>query len=287
SASGASKDVLSSKEKCYFPFKIYRSVRNSEKRLHFSHVFHPCGKVGGDFYHTVSVNEHAFMIFLCDVMGHGVRSALVTALIRAQLDNCTALATHPAQLLTQMNERLCCMFNHLEDTLFATACCGYFDLSSGVATFACGGHHNPLVFHKGKNVLNPFETTQKNIGPALGLFPNATYHECMVDIHDDHVFMFYTDGVTEVLNEAQEEFGLHRLTNHIKKDIDLDGRLILSSIMQELITFSGRREWDDDICIFAIDIVETGPVIEEDSDIDTIIDVMTMLRSEHPDDSAR
>ena len=61
-------------------------VQPSESLLQFRHRYHPTGQVGGDFFNVLPLAPTKAGLFICDVMGHGVRSALVTAMVRALVE---------------------------------------------------------------------------------------------------------------------------------------------------------------------------------------------------------
>ena len=64
--------------------------------LHFCHRYHPTGQVGGDFFNVLRLSDTQAGLFICDVMGHGVRSALVTAMVRALVEELRPMAMDPA-----------------------------------------------------------------------------------------------------------------------------------------------------------------------------------------------
>jgi phosphoserine phosphatase RsbU/P len=74
--------------------------------LRFSHRYYPASEVSGDFFSVVPLSNETAGVFICDVMGHGMRSALVTAMLRAIVEELSAEASDPEVLLTRMNRDL-------------------------------------------------------------------------------------------------------------------------------------------------------------------------------------
>ena len=72
-------------------------------RLRFSHLYLPASLIGGDFFFTVRVSDSCAGIFICDVMGHGVRSALITSMLRALIEGLGPEAADPGQLMARLN----------------------------------------------------------------------------------------------------------------------------------------------------------------------------------------
>src|SRR5215468_12653155 len=71
-------------------------------KLRFCHRYLPATLMGGDFFHIARLSDDAAAVCVCDVMGHGVRAALITAMMRAMIESHSADATDPGQLLTQL-----------------------------------------------------------------------------------------------------------------------------------------------------------------------------------------
>jgi phosphoserine phosphatase RsbU/P len=80
--------------------------------LRFHHFFRPSSAVGGDFFQVFQISDSVAGVFLCDVMGHGVRAALVAAILRALVEDLRARATEPARFLEQLNRGISGILKH-------------------------------------------------------------------------------------------------------------------------------------------------------------------------------
>ena len=89
-----------------------RSAPPSESAFQFTHRYLPAGTVGGDFFTVSALSEDEAGVFICDVAGHGVRSALVTAMIRALVEELKPVATNPGQFLSKLNSDLHAILKH-------------------------------------------------------------------------------------------------------------------------------------------------------------------------------
>ena len=96
-------------------------ARREESLLTFCHRYHPTGQVGGDFFNVVPLADNKAGLFICDVMGHGVRSALVTAMVRALVEELRTIALDPGALLTRINHDLRAILQQTGTPLFTTA----------------------------------------------------------------------------------------------------------------------------------------------------------------------
>ena len=88
--------------------------------MRFSHRYQPASEVSGDFFTVVRLSDETAGVFICDVMGHGVRSALVTAMLRAMVEELSSEASDPGNLLTRMNRDLRIILRESDDLMFAT-----------------------------------------------------------------------------------------------------------------------------------------------------------------------
>src|SRR5215831_1440565 len=97
------------------------SADTNENALEFTHRYLPTGTVGGDFFTVSALSETEAGVFICDVAGHGVQSALVTAMIRALVEELKPVARNPARFLTKLNNDLYAILKHTGTPLLTTA----------------------------------------------------------------------------------------------------------------------------------------------------------------------
>jgi len=116
--------------------------------VRFCHRYLPTGAVGGDFFNVRALSDDKAGVFICDVMGHGVRSALVTAIMRALVEELAPLADKPGQLLDQINRDLRAILRQSGTPMFTTAFYLVADLDRQLITYANAGHPRPLLIHR-------------------------------------------------------------------------------------------------------------------------------------------
>jgi serine phosphatase RsbU (regulator of sigma subunit) len=106
---------------------------------HFDHRYVAAGLVGDDFFHIVRLSGSAASVFICDVMGHGVSSALITAMLRALIEGCGADAADPSVLMTQLNSEFTKILRQTGTVLFATAFYCVVDSDQGELRYTRAG----------------------------------------------------------------------------------------------------------------------------------------------------
>ena len=207
--------------------------------------YEPCAFLAGDFFHAVPYSKSCFGLLLCDVMGHGVKAALVTTLIRGLLSDVRSKNVGPAQVLEHLNERLCPLLDRPPLPRFVTALYGRVDLARGIVDFASGGHHWPLLQRPGRKSV---PVTTEQCGPALGLIRGARYTSSICRFTSGDRVLLFTDGWLEEANHSGEEFGVGRLVEGIDHRRQTPVDQVLSEVAQEISVFSGRTDRNDDLC---------------------------------------
>ena len=112
--------------------------------LRFHRLYQPTAAVGGDFFDVLALSDTKAGVFICDVMGHGVRSALVAGMIRALMEHLSAEAEHPGLFLARVNQALHAILTRARQPMFATAFYLVADVLSGEVRYANAGHPSPL-----------------------------------------------------------------------------------------------------------------------------------------------
>ena len=118
---------------------------DGDSLLDFHHCYKAHSELGGDFCAVYRLTNSTVGLLICDVMGHGVRAALVTGIIRAYAEELVRICDGPAEFMTAMNQRLAPVLQTGEDGLFATAAFLTINAESGELTCALAGHCPPLL----------------------------------------------------------------------------------------------------------------------------------------------
>ena len=216
-------------------------------------------ELGGDFYDVFPLSDTTAGVFICDVMGHGVRAALVTAMIRALIEEFQFVAHDPSQFLTGINHALLTLLKRMDDPLFATACYLIVDVAHGELRYATAGH--PLPFHlphePGTVAVLPPPTD--GLGPALGLFDGAAYPAAHHPLAAQDLVLLFTDGLFEVLDDHDNEFGEDRLLAAAREHRALPPPQLLDQLINQCRTYSATGEFADDVCLIAVEATKLIP----------------------------
>jgi sigma-B regulation protein RsbU (phosphoserine phosphatase) len=168
----------------------------------------PVGAVGGDWYDFIPMEKGRWGLVLADVSGKGTAAALLMSATRGMLRSLVEAACTPGEVLAKLNRLL------IEDFpagRFVTMVYGVLDPAKRTLTFANAGHPRPLLL-TGESAQ--FLDVERGI--PLGLGP-GDFSEVEVNLPMGSRLVFYSDGITEALNQTDEEYGLVRLQEHFSR----------------------------------------------------------------------
>lgn len=229
-----------------------------ESMLRFAHRFENSGIMGGDFFHVHPLGDKVASIFICDVMGHDVRAALVTAMLRALLEELQAHAADPAALLGQVNAELRQILRQAGGVMFATAAAVVLDAGVGEARYALAGHPSPMLLRPARGECVPMHPRERRMGPALGIFDQPAFSTHAVSMAAGDRLMLFTDGLFEAMNDDGEVFGHEALTAAIVGRAGLPLAELLDGVLGEVRRFCGGAELDDDVCLLGAEMQRVG-----------------------------
>jgi sigma-B regulation protein RsbU (phosphoserine phosphatase) len=205
----------------------------------------PAQIVGGDYFDFVDFSNGLHGLAIADVAGHGVSASLHMASMQALLRTLVPINKSPADVVRQVHK----LFIHnIRFETFVTFFIGAFDSSTKTLTFSNAGHLPPLVLHKNKGKEDSVEMLRPT-GAAIGLVEEAEFAEKTIELHEEDLLVLYTDGVTEVVNLQNQEFGRERLIKLGQQVNNAPVKQVVQEIRQGLEEFSEGKPLADDTTI--------------------------------------
>ncbi len=206
-------------------------------------------EVGGDYFDFLDLGAGRLGLALGDISGKGVSAALLMASLQAFLrSRARQMAGEPSQLVTQVNESL---VEATDSSKFATFFYGVYDSAARTLSYVNAGHNPPFLLRAGTSVVSRLRPT----GMALGFDAGAAYGEGREALAPGDLLLAFTDGLTEALNEAGEEFGDARLAGLLVGNRHLGADDLQRLINAELEAFCGRAPQHDDVTIVVARVV--------------------------------
>lgn len=212
--------------------------------LEYAGVCIQASQVGGDYYDFLTLGRGRLGLVLGDISGKGIAAALLMANLQANLRTQYAMALDdPARFLQSVNQLF---YENTAENAYASLFFGEYDDQSRRLRYANCGHLSPLLLRNG-NALERLDSTCT----VLGLFRewSCAMAECRLEPGD--ILVLYTDGITESVNRAGEEFGEERLIDSLRCRIGLPSHDLLNSIVEEVRRYSPHEQHDDITLIVA------------------------------------
>jgi sigma-B regulation protein RsbU (phosphoserine phosphatase) len=196
----------------------------------------PCRAIGGDFFEYLTLVDGSAGFVVADVSGKGAPAALLTAVTQGVLAAQTSFGGGPAAALSRVNEIL---IRRATGSRFVTVFFAAL-LKDGRLT-CCNAGHNPPFLVSGSTVRR-LETG----GLICGLFEKATYEEETIQLQPGDVLVMFSDGISEAMNAAGDEFGDDRILDCLKRNAEKNVRQMLECLVQTVKTFAmGTMQSDD------------------------------------------
>ncbi len=199
-------------------------------------------EVGGDFFDLFPLADGKLGIAIADVSGKGVPAALFMMSSRTLLKG-SAIGVgdaRPGEVLKEVNTLL---EQDNESMMFVTLFYAVYDPATGILAYANGGHNPPLVVHADGSS----EELPSTEGVALGVMPEVEYEQTAVTLEPNDTVLMYTDGVSEAMNAAAEEFGMERLKQVFAGSPPTDAASASRAVFDAVHAFAAETPQSDDI----------------------------------------
>jgi sigma-B regulation protein RsbU (phosphoserine phosphatase) len=237
-----------------------RDAAPEASAFQFTHRYHPTGTVGGDFFNVSALSDTEAVVFICDVAGHGVRSALVAAMIRALVEELKPLANEPGDFLTKLNSDLCAILKHTGTPMLTTAFYLVANAATGVMRYANAGHPKPLLVRRSAGQVEPLNNAAKKSQPVLGLFEKALYQTSEVMLARQDLVMLFTDGLYEVQAPNQDLYTQDMLAAGVQQRLNMSASRLFDAVLHEARDFAAGHEFADDVCLVGMELAGKPPV---------------------------
>ena len=224
--------------------------------------------VGGDFYTFINKDGRSLVprkvtpgvikyidkrdnylgIAIGDVAGHGISAALVMALSSVVLRKLGKATQSPSATLRQANDDICKYIANSEIGYVTVFYC-VLDIETKLLSYAKAGHVPALLIRNDGEI-----ETLSGDGVFLGMFEKEEYEEKEVQLYPKDRVVFYTDGITEVRNEHNEQFGLERLTQLFSTNKEKSAEALKKIVFSDVSTFSRGVPLKDDQTLVILEI---------------------------------
>ncbi len=209
----------------------------------------PARVVSGDYYDFIVEGDVRLDIVVGDISGKGISAALLMANLQAAMRNQLlsvkdsdpeSLEKSLAEVMAQLNRQI---YLNSPSEKYATLFLSRFDAETRRLYYCNAGHLPPILLRE--NGAEKLEAT----GMVVGLFPSASYEARSVELGSGSMLAIYTDGVTEAVNSADEEFGEERLLELLKQLRECTPEQAYKSVIERVREWQGSLPQHDDITL--------------------------------------
>jgi sigma-B regulation protein RsbU (phosphoserine phosphatase) len=213
-------------------------------------AFHrPSEIIGGDYFDFFQFRDGTHGLVIADVSGHGVSAGMLMSSLQTALRTMAPDTDSPAEILERINRFY---IHNINFTTFVTVFLARFDPISLTLTYVNAGHNPPAIHHKGSSEITWLGPT----APAIGLVEEFHPRTESVQLSKGDSLLLYTDGITEVLDSGNNEFGQERLAEILRQNGHLTAPSMLQVVRQGVGVFGDNRPLVDDVTMIALKVAE-------------------------------
>ncbi len=207
----------------------------------YSFLYLPFRGVGGDLPDVYELNGQTYGV-LSDVSGHGLSAGMLSAFVKIGLDK---KQPDLAIAMTQLNEK----FNQLnqDERSYITVAAVRVDLGKNLLSYVVAGHNAPILL---KNAYGIHEI-ESPAPPISSWVPDYRYEEKRLPFERGDILVLLTDGITESVNSAGEQFGIERAESVLLQSSSAED--FIGKLKSALSVFCGGK-FTDDITAVAFDL---------------------------------
>lgn len=201
--------------------------------------------IGGDFYDFFRVDDDRIALVIADVCGKGIPAALFMAVSRTIIRSKGMQGCSAAECMTESNRLLAA---YSIDCMFLTVFYAIYNIKTGSVSYCNAGHNPPHLLHADGSV-NELPLSRNTI---VGAFEGMDYGEDTLQLEQGDTLVMFTDGVTEAMDTAYNEFGAERLDSILRQQSGANSQQIIEAVKAGIKEFVGDAEQSDDITMLVI-----------------------------------
>ena len=252
-------EVLEQKQRMDHDLTTARDIQNQLLPKHLPHIpgvdvaaFNiPAQEIGGDYYDFIEVDEDHLGVAIADVSGKGIPGGMMMTVCRSILRAYAPGRTSPAEVLKMLNRMVVV---DISEDMFISVLYMVLNRKTRCLTVARAGHERPLLSHGDDSDIELIDSP----GMAVGMVDADTFDEILqektVQLQVGDAVIIYTDGITEAMNRAGEEWGLENLLKAVRVAESTGAQRILGDVEERIFRFVGECPQYDDMTLLALQV---------------------------------
>jgi sigma-B regulation protein RsbU (phosphoserine phosphatase) len=213
--------------------------------IEYAGACRPALGVGGDYYDFIRFSDTEIGIAIGDVSGKGIPAALLMATLRAYLRGQTIRRDSDLGAMMANLNRL--VYESSAPNRYATFFYAQYETTTRVLQYVNAGHNPPMIFRRSGEVV------RLDIGgPVIGLIEGCVYEQGQVTLEPGDLLVAFTDGVSEAMNVAHEEWGEEGLAETTQPCRALPCPDLIARIMRAADGFVAEAPQHDDMTLVVV-----------------------------------
>ncbi|HUO84761.1 MAG TPA: fused response regulator/phosphatase [Thermoanaerobaculia bacterium] len=218
------------------PARVFRAPG-----LEIRSAYIPSETLSGDFYDYFEAGRDRLLVFVADVSGHGLPSAILVSLLKSYLHSDATQSESLSSFMANLNNFLC---TASLPSQFATAQLFRYDPSRRTLDYCSAAHPPFLLFRRSEGKASVVE----NPGHLLGALPQVEYEEFHLQVEPGDLLFAYTDGLTDLRNMQGDFYPIERVCEILERSGD-DLDTLHQKILEDATQYAMSEETKDDIAV--------------------------------------
>ena len=210
--------------------------------IHASYI--PHSSIGGDYYDYIEIDQDQFLFCVADVSGKGVPASLLMSNFQAGLRTILRQTSDLGTVVSELNNLI---YRNAIAEKFITTFLATYNRKTRELTYVNAGHNAPILLYENNShlLLNDGCT-------MLGVFDVLPFMSvAKVTVPKNAVLLCYTDGLTEVFDEDEAEFGIEGTIEFLKRNRFLSSKTLHKQLLSEIQLFNEEVRFNDDITLLS------------------------------------
>lgn len=196
-------------------------------------------QVGGDYFEVREATDGRWVLAIADVTGKGFPASLLMSNLQAALHTLMQSNTDITEATARLNDTI---YNNTPSDKFITFFWGKFDPKTGIFSYVNAGHNPPFLYRKANQGISELSAGGLLLGAMPSMMP---YESGQVQLQSGDMIVMFTDGLTEVFDQQEEEFGEARLAEVVVRHAHLSTKDFTENLVKEVMHFSYGVQYDD------------------------------------------
>lgn len=209
----------------------------------------PAMQVGGDYFDLIQVSDTKLFVAVGDVSGKGLPASFYMTKVQTMIQLACNNSVSPKDILVDVNKK---MYESMERNWFVTMTLALFDTEKKSVKF-CRAGHLPLF-----KAINGTVQSLKTQGIGLGLEKGPIFEQTLIEeemkLNSGEIYAFFSDGITEAMNEKNDMFGEESLKELLIKKSNYRSSQIMNEIWSSIKSFRGSTEVNDDMTMVIVKV---------------------------------